>query len=47
MATVANIKNSEGSHYYYPDGTPCYSLPKKDGSGMPLGVGLEVHEEIT
>jgi len=34
MATVANIKNSEGSHYYYPDGTLCYSLPKKDGSGM-------------
>lgn len=33
MTTVANIKKSDGSHWYYPDGQSCYELPKKDGSG--------------
>lgn len=31
MATVANVKKEDGSHWYYPDGKPCYELPKKDG----------------
>lgn len=34
MSTVANVKNEEGSHWYYQDGKPCYELPKKDGKGM-------------
>jgi len=34
MSTVANVKSAEGSHYYYPDGKPCYELPKADGKGM-------------
>lgn len=34
MSTVANVNRSEGSHWYYPDGRPCYELPKADGKGM-------------
>jgi len=34
MTTAANVKKSEGSHWYYTDGKPCYELPKADGSGM-------------
>lgn len=34
MSTNANVKKSDGSHWYYPDGKPCYELPKKDGTGM-------------
>lgn len=34
MTTAANVKKSDGSHWYYTDGRPCYELPKKDGSGM-------------
>lgn len=34
MSTVANVKKTEGSHWYYSDGRPCYELPKADGKGM-------------
>lgn len=34
MATAANVKHEDGSHWYYTDGKPCYELAKKDGSGM-------------
>lgn len=34
MATVANVKRSNDSHWYYIDGKPCYELPKADGKGM-------------
>lgn len=34
MTTAANVKKADSSHWYYTDGTPCYELPKKDGSGM-------------
>lgn len=29
-----NIRKHESSHYYFRDGTPCYEVPKKTGSGM-------------
>lgn len=34
MTTAANVRSPEGGHWYYPDGTPCYEIAKKDGSGM-------------
>ena len=34
MATIANIRPSEGGHWYYPNGQACYEVPKKDGKGM-------------
>lgn len=34
MVTVANVKQSDSSHWYYKEGLPCYELPKKDGTGM-------------
>lgn len=35
MTTNANPKKTEnGSHWYYPDGKPCYEVPRADGSGM-------------
>lgn len=34
MTTIARPNTTTGSHWYKPDGTPCYELPKKDGSGM-------------
>lgn len=33
-ATAANVRRADSSHWYFPDGRPCYELPKKDGSGM-------------
>ena len=32
--TVARTNRSEASHYYRPDGTACYEVPKADGKGM-------------
>lgn len=32
--TNARTRTEQSSHWYYKDGTPCYELPKKDGSGM-------------
>lgn len=29
-----SIRKSESSHYYWPNGTPCFELPKKSGNGM-------------
>lgn len=29
-----NIRKQESSHWYWPNGTPCYELPKKSGNGM-------------
>lgn len=29
-----NVRPSEGQHWYYPDGTPCYEVPRADGKGM-------------
>lgn len=34
MSTLANVKQSDSSHWYYQDGRPCYEMAKKDGSGM-------------
>jgi hypothetical protein len=34
MATAANVRSEEGSHWYHSDGKPCYELPKADGKGM-------------
>lgn len=34
MNTAANVRKSEGSHYYYPNGTPAYEIAKKSGVGM-------------
>lgn len=34
MSTIANVRTPESAHWYQQDGTPCYELPKKDGSGM-------------
>lgn len=33
MTTAANVKSEQGSHWYYPDGRPCYEVPKADGKG--------------
>lgn len=32
--TTVNVRRTDGSHWYYPDGRPCYELPKKSGNGM-------------
>ena len=34
MTTAATVRTTNGSHWYYTDGNPCYELPKKDGKGM-------------
>lgn len=34
MTTNANVKKPDGGHWYFPDGSPCYELPKADGKGM-------------
>jgi hypothetical protein len=34
MSTVANVRHEEGAHFYYPDGKPCYEVPKADGKSM-------------
>lgn len=31
MTTSANAPRSESSHWYYPDGRPCYEVPKASG----------------
>ena len=33
MSTNARTFTESNSHWYYPDGRPCYELPKKDGKG--------------
>lgn len=33
-ATVANVQRSESSHFYFPDGTPCYEVENKSKGGM-------------
>lgn len=33
IATAANVRQDEASHYYWPDGRPAYTFPKVDGSG--------------
>ena len=32
MNTIANVKQSEASHWYYPDARPCYEVPYADPS---------------
>ena len=32
MNTIANIKQSEASHWYYPDARPCFEVPYADAS---------------
>lgn len=34
MTTIARPTSRQDSHWYKKDGTPCYELPKKDGTGM-------------
>lgn len=34
MTTVARTHSTNDAHYYHPDGSPCYELPKRDGKGM-------------
>lgn len=34
MITNARPKEDRGSHFYYPDGTPCYEVAKVKGGGM-------------
>lgn len=34
MTTAANVRRSDGSRFYYPDGTPCFEIAKKRGDGM-------------
>lgn len=34
MTTAARPTTRNDAHWYYADGSPCYELPKKDGSGM-------------
>jgi len=34
MTTAAMTVKSEGSRYYWPNGQPCYEIPKKSGKGM-------------
>jgi hypothetical protein len=34
VSTTVNARRSESYHWYYPDGRPCYELPKKTGGGM-------------
>ena len=32
MNTIANVKQAEASHWYYPDSRPCYEVPYADPS---------------
>lgn len=34
MSTVAATRNTDSSHWYWPDGRPAYEIAKKDGSGV-------------
>lgn len=34
MTTIAKVRNTDSSHWYFRDGKPCFELEKKDGSGM-------------
>lgn len=33
MTTKARIKSSSDAHWYYPDGKPCFEVPRADGKG--------------
>lgn len=42
--TVANVQKSSGGHWYYPDSTPCFEVPKKSGNGMKKTTLREARE---
>lgn len=44
MNTAANIKKSDASHWYYADGSSCYTLPKKSGPGLKVPTLADARE---
>lgn len=44
MSTAANVRKFDGSHWYWPNSTPCFELPKKSGEGMKRPTIVDARE---
>ena len=42
--TAANVQRSQASHYYWPNGEPCFEIAKKSGNGMKKTTIREARE---